>query len=187
MSQENAADPRTILEQSSLISSSAEVTSAIERMAAEINAYYADQSIVLLTVMTGAIIPAARLAMRLEMPIRMDFVHATRYAGQTQGGELDFRVPPRLNLQDQDVLIVDDIYDVGLTLELIERYCVARGARSVNSAVLVRKQHGRETAGELPRFIGMSVPDKYVFGCGMDVYEHWRHLNEIRALEAPSP
>jgi len=133
--------------------------------------------------MTGAIIPAAWLAPRLKMPLRMDFIHATRYAGRTQGGELDFRVPPRLNLAGQDILIVDDIYDVGLTLELIERYCLSRGARSVNSAVLVRKAHGRETAGELPRFIGLDVPDQYVFGCGMDVYEHWRHLLEIRALE----
>ena len=92
-------------------------------------------------------------------------------------------MPPRLNLQGQDILIVDDIYDVGLTLELIERFCLSRGACSVNSAVLVRKLHDREIAGELPRFIGLDVPDKYVFGCGMDAYEHWRHLDEIRALE----
>jgi hypoxanthine phosphoribosyltransferase len=49
--------------------------------------------------------------------------------------------------------------------------------------VLVRKIHDRETTGELPAFIGMDVEDKYIFGCGMDVYEHWRHLDEIRALE----
>ena len=185
MSLDNTTDPRAFLEHSTRVASREAVTAAIDRMAAAINAYYGETGIIMLTVMTGAIIPAARLAMKLEMPLRMDFVHATRYSGQTHGGELDFRVPPRLNLQDQDVLIVDDIYDVGLTLELIERYCIARGARSVNSAVLVRKQHGRETAGELPQFIGMNVDDQYVFGCGMDVYEHWRHLDEIRALEEP--
>jgi len=186
MSEKETQDPREILAQSSLVASREQVKAAVDRLAAEINDYYGDRSIVLLVVMTGAIVPGAWLAARLKMPLRMDFIHATRYAGQTQGGELDFRVPPRLNLQDQEVLIIDDIYDVGLTLELIERYCIARGARSVNSAVLVRKQHGRETAGELPRFIGMDVPDQYVFGCGMDVYEHWRHLEEIRALEPVS-
>jgi hypoxanthine phosphoribosyltransferase len=117
------------------------------------------------------------------MPLQMDFIHATRYAGQTEGGELDFRVPPRLNLENHDVLVVDDIYDVGLTLQLIEKYCASRGARTVNSAVLVRKIHKRKTTGELPAFIGMEVEDKYVFGCGMDVYEYWRQLDEIRALE----
>ena len=106
-----------------------------------------------------------------------------RYSGQTEGGEIEFRVPPRLNLQGQDVLIVDDIYDIGLTLEMIERYCEARSVRSVNSAVLVRKIHDRKTTDRVPEFIGMNVEDKYVFGCGMDVYEHWRHLEEIRALE----
>lgn len=184
MSEQELQDPRVILEQSSLIASREKVEAAIIRLALEVNRHYGDQSIVLLVVMTGAILPATWLAARLKMPLRMDFIHATRYAGNTYGGELDFRVPPRLDLQGQDVLIVDDIYDVGLTLELIERYCVSRGARSVNSAVLVRKRHDRETAGELPRFIGLEVPDKYVFGCGMDVYEHWRHLSEIRALES---
>ena len=81
------------------------------------------------------------------------------------------------------MLIVDDIYDIGLTLQMIEKYCVARGAASVNSAVLVRKIHDRKTTGSLPAFIGMEVEDKYIFGCGMDAYEHWRHLDEIRALE----
>lgn len=175
-------DPRKILEQSVLIASQEEIMAAVDRMAADINAYYGDREIIMLVVMTGAILPATWIASRLTMPLRMDFVHATRYAGHTEGGQLDFRVPPRMNLQDQEVLVVDDIYDVGLTLELIERYCLGRGARSVNSAVLVRKQHGRETYGEVPRFIGLDVEDKYVFGCGMDAYEHWRHLSELRAL-----
>jgi hypoxanthine phosphoribosyltransferase len=152
-------------------------------MAEAINETYGDREIIMLVVMTGAIMPAAWLASRLNMPLQMDFVHATRYSGQTEGGEIEFRVPPRLNLQDHDVLIVDDIYDIGLTLQTIERYCRARGARSVNSAVLVRKIHDRETTGELPRFIGMEIEDRYIFGCGMDAYEHWRHLDEIRALE----
>jgi hypoxanthine phosphoribosyltransferase len=179
----NQPNPMKVLEDSVLIADRQEVAAAVKRMAAAVNAYYEDRPIILVAVMTGAIMPAAWLATRLNMPLQLDFIHATRYAGQTEGGELDFRVPPRLNLQNHDVLIVDDIYDVGLTLQLIEKYCVSRGARSVNSAVLVRKIHQRETTGELPAFIGMEVEDKYVFGCGMDVYEYWRQLDEIRVLE----
>ena len=81
------------------------------------------------------------------------------------------------------MLIVEDIYDVGPTLQSIVAYCQAQGARSVRSAVLVRKLHDRATTGELPEFIGMEVEDRYIFGCGMDIHEHWRHLDEIRALE----
>jgi hypoxanthine phosphoribosyltransferase len=179
----NQRNPMKVLEESVLIADRQEVEAAIERMAAAVNAYYEDRPIILVAVMTGAIMPAAWLASRLKMPLQMDFIHATRYTGQTEGGELDFRVPPRLNLQNHDVLIIDDIYDIGLTLQLIKKYCVSRGARSVNSAVLVRKVHKRETTGDLPAFVGMEVEDKYVFGCGMDVYEYWRQLDEIRALE----
>ena len=176
-------DPQAILAKSSPLVSREEVRGAVDRMAVQINEYYGDTPLILLIVMTGAVLPAAWLAAKLKMPLEMDFVHASRYAGATEGGEIDFRVPPRLNLQGQDVLIVDDIYDIGLTLEMIENYCVSREANSVNSAVLVRKIHDRPTTDRKPKFIGMDVEDKYIFGCGMDAYEHWRHLDEIRALE----
>jgi hypoxanthine phosphoribosyltransferase len=176
-------DPREIYSNSTLLADKQDVTAAVDRMAEAINGRYVDQEIILLIVMTGAVMPAAWLASRLKMPIQMDFVHATRYAGQTEGGEIEFRVPPRLNLEGQDVLIIDDIYDIGLTLQMIERYCESRGARSVTSAVLVRKIHDRETTNKLPAFIGMELEDRYLFGCGMDAYEHWRHLDEIRALD----
>lgn len=177
------SDPRDVLKHSSLIANSDEVRAAVDKMAGQINDHYGDESIIMVVVMVGGMVPAAWLLSRLNMPVRIDFMHATRYTGQTEGGELEFRVPTRLNLQNQNVLIVDDIYDVGLTLDLIEHYCETRGARSVESAVLVRKEHDRPTTESKPRFIGMSVEDKYVFGCGMDAFEHWRHLDEIRALE----
>lgn len=176
-------NPKEILQRSTLLASRDEVKAAVDHMADQVNRHYGDRTIIMLIVMTGAVMPAAWLASRLRMPMEMDFIHATRYSGATEGGEIEFRVPPRLNLQGQDVLIVDDIYDIGLTLQMIERYCGARGAASVNSAVLVRKIHDRETTGQLPAFIGMEVEDRYIFGCGMDAYEHWRHLDEIRALE----
>jgi hypoxanthine phosphoribosyltransferase len=176
-------DPKQLLEHSTLLADRKQVEAAVEKMAAAVNAFYGDREIVLLIVMTGAVLPAAWLAAKLKMPLQMDFVHATRYSGQTAGGEIEFRVPPRLNLEGKDVLVVDDIFDIGLTLQMIERYCQTRGARTVNSAVLVRKIHDRETTGEEPAFIGMDIEDRYIFGCGMDIYEHWRHLDEIRALQ----
>ena len=176
-------DPLELLANSTVVATASEVNAAIERMAEEINAQYGNRPILLLVVLTGAIMPAAWLAARLRMPLRMDFVHATRYDGGTEGGHIDFRVPPRLDLQGQRVLVVEDIYDVGLTLQSIVRYCREQGASSVASAVLVRKLHDRPTTGEMPEFIGMEVDDRYVFGCGMDAHEYWRQLDEIRALE----
>lgn len=177
------ADPAALLKGSTVLATRQEVQVSLARMAAAINAHYGDRPIVLLVVMTGAMLPAAWLATRLRMPLVFDFIHATRYDGATEGGEIAFRVAPRFDLEGQDVLVVEDIYDVGLTLQSITRYCREHGARSVRSAVLVRKIHDRGTTGEVPDFIGLDVEDRYVFGCGMDVREHWRHLEEIRALE----
>ena len=95
----NQADPRKILENSTVIADRQEVEAAVEQIADDINAHYGDRSIILLVVMTGAIMPAAWIAARLKMPLQMDFIHATRYSGTTEGGDIEFRVPPRLNLQ----------------------------------------------------------------------------------------
>jgi len=176
-------DPRALLEHSRQIYSAEEVRDAVRRMADEINEFYGDQSIVLVGVMTGAILPMAWLSTQLKMPLTMDFVHATRYRGGLYGAELEYRVPPRLDLTGQHVLVVDDIFDEGDTLAAIKGSVEKRGAESVRMAVLVRKQHDRGLPRDFADFVGLEVPDVYVFGCGMDAYEQWRHLDRIMVLE----
>ena len=176
-------DPQTILENSKVLYSREEVSAAVQKMADEINAYYGDQPIILISVLTGAIIPAAWLITRLKMPVQMDFVHATRYRGGLYGAELEYRVPPRLDLEDKHVLIVDDIFDEGNTLAAIKGSVEKRKAATVKMASLVRKDHDRGLDRDYCDFIGLDVPDVYVYGCGMDAYEEWRHLDEILVLE----
>jgi len=176
-------NPRSLLEHARLVHDRETVRDAIRRMAAEINAEYGDTNIVLVGVMTGAILPMAWLSTQLRMPMTMDFVHATRYKGGLYGAELEYRVPPRLDLESQHVLIVDDIFDEGNTLAAIKGSVEKRKAASVRTAVLVRKMHNRGLPRDYPDFCGLDVPDVYVFGCGMDAYEHWRQLDHILALE----
>lgn len=183
MSSKGNPEPRALLEKSRVVFSRDEVMAAVDRMADEINAHYGDQPIVMIAVMTGAIIPAAWLATRLKMPIQIDFVHATRYQSGLYGAELEYRVPPRLDLAGRDVLVVDDIFDEGDTLAAIKGSCEKRDAKSVRLAVLVRKAHDRGLPRDFADFVGLDVPDVYVFGCGMDAFEEWRHLDEILALE----
>jgi len=176
-------DPRSLLVKSRVLYEREEVMAAVDKMAGEINAFYGDEPIVLMAVMTGAILPAAWLATRLKMPLQMDFVHATRYQSGLYGAELEYRVPPRLDLEGRAVLVVDDIFDEGDTLAAIKGSCEKRKAKSVHMAVLVRKMHERGLPREFADFVGLDVPDVYVFGCGMDAYEEWRHLDRILALE----
>lgn len=183
MAMTNIPDPATILESSRVLFNREQVSAAVQKMADEINAHYAGRSIIMVSVLTGAILPAAWLATRLTMPMQMDFVHATRYRGGLYGAELEYRVPPRLDLEDREVLIVDDIFDEGHTLAAIKGSVEKRKARDVKMAALVRKDHDRGLPRDYVDFIGLDVPDVYVFGCGMDAYEEWRHLDEILVLE----
>ena len=183
MGMKNDQEPRALLENSRVLFNREEVAAAVQKMADEINEFYGDQPLVLISVLTGAIIPAAWLITKLKMPIQMDFVHATRYRGGLYGAELEYRVPPRLDLEDRAVLIVDDIFDEGNTLAAIKGSVEKRKAGSVKMAALVRKDHDRGLPRDYVDFIGLDVPDVYVFGCGMDAYEEWRHLDEILVLE----
>lgn len=183
MGESSTPDPHTILKNSRVLFDRETVDAAVQKMADEINDHYGDEPIIMITVLTGAIIPATWLITKLKMPVQMDFVHATRYRGGLYGAELEYRVPPRLDLKGKNVLIVDDIFDEGHTLAAIKGSVEKREAGTVNMAVLVRKDHDRGLPRDYVKFIGMDVPDVYVFGCGMDAYEEWRHLDEIWVLE----
>ncbi|MDS4039831.1 MAG: phosphoribosyltransferase family protein, partial [Candidatus Competibacter sp.] len=101
--------------------------------------------------------------------------------GGTRGGEMDWIAPPRPEVAGQVVLVVDDIFDEGDTLEAILAEVRRRGATAVYSAVLVDKRHDRKVSGLTVDFVGLEVPDRYVFGCGMDYKEYWRQLPAIYA------
>lgn len=159
-----------------------EVEAAIERMAQEITAQFKDSNPLVLCVMTGAVVIAGKLLTRLDFPLQLDYLHATRYCGQTRGGELHWLVKPVTSLQDRVVLIIDDILDEGYTLQAIIAECKALGAREVHCAVLVHKLHGR-TQDVTARFVGLAVADRYVFGYGMDYQGYLRNAPGIYAVK----
>jgi hypoxanthine phosphoribosyltransferase len=175
-------NPMDLLSNSHVVKSSAEIATALDKLAGEINEEFAGESIIFLAVMKGAMIPGAKLAERLTMPLRLDYVHATRYLGDTSGGEIHWVAPPTWPLEGERIVVFDDIFDEGHTIEAIQKYCYNQGASDVKTAVLVRKLHDRGLARDSVDFVGMDVPDEYIFGCGMDVYEYWRQLDEIRVM-----
>jgi hypoxanthine phosphoribosyltransferase len=158
-----------------------QLTDACDDIADAINRDYDGRELVVLCIMNGGLVTTGWLLPRLQMPLRVDYLHATRYRDKTSGGDLDWRVEPVNELAGQDVLIIDDILDEGYTLEAIIAFCHAQGARNVAAAVLVRKQHQR---GVLPDvdYIGLEVPDRYVFGAGMDYKGYWRNAPGIYAV-----
>lgn len=161
----------------------AQVSSALDQMAAAITPLLKDENPLVLCVMTGALVPLGHLLPRLAFPLVLDYVHATRYRGQTRGSDLHWLVEPRHSLQDRTVLIVDDIMDGGLTLASILDYCQQMGAKKVYSAVLVDKKRKREPGVSFePDFVGLEAPDRYLFGFGLDYEDQLRNAPGIYAV-----
>lgn len=161
-----------------------EVRAGVRRVAEGINGRFSeDDEVLVLVVMNGALIPAAWIVTELHCQVVLDYLHVTRYRGSTTGSlELYWISHPRHELRDRHVLVIDDILDEGPTLGAVLEHCRKAGAQSVTCAVLAEKLHDRRADGVTADFVGFTVPDRYVFGCGMDYSEHYRHLDEVWAL-----
>ncbi len=159
-----------------------EIDKVIAQMAQKIDAALDGERPVFLTVMNGALIFAGQLALAMRTDLEFDYVHATRYRGQTTGSELHWLREPQVSLVDRVVLLVDDILDEGHTLKAVRDDCCRRGAKKVWIVSLCTKRHDRLADGIHADFHGIELPDRYVFGFGMDYHEQGRNLPDIYAL-----
>jgi hypoxanthine phosphoribosyltransferase len=171
-----------VLSHSEEIVSAAEVDAAISRMASEIRAQMSDVFPLVLSVMGGAAVFTGMLLPRLDFPLEFDYIHLTRYRNTTHGSlDMQWRVAPAESVKDRVVLVLDDILDEGETMAAIRDRILAMGAKRFHSAVLCEKTLEIEKPLR-PDFCGFTVPNRYVFGCGMDAKGYWRNLPAIRAL-----
>lgn len=162
----------------------AAVQQAYDRLAGAVERDYAAKNPLLLCVMIGGLTPTAEITRRLRFAFELDYLHATRYRGATQGGGLVWkRQPEARRLEGRHVLVVDDILDEGHTLVAIRQALLQFNPASLRVAVLAEKLHGRRAPGATAEYIGLQVEDRYVFGCGMDYKEYWRQLPAIYAVK----
>lgn len=173
-----------VLTEADCLYSVSEIDSAIKAMAQAITAQLDGALPLVYTVMNGGQVFAARLLLELNFPLEATYIHATRYRGDIKGGDLHWKVPPADDLSGRTVLILDDILDEGATLQAIVNDCRKRQAKQVYTGVLVEKIHERKVSGLEPcHFVGLRVPDRYIFGYGMDYREYWRNAPGIYAVK----
>ena len=170
------------LKDSDLIASAAQVESAVQRVAAEIEEKLGKTYPLVLAVMGGAVVFAGQILPRLRFPLDFDYIHASRYGVMTRGASIEWRVSPPQLAKGRAVLILDDILDHGETMNAIRNRLLELGASSVHCAVLVEKVLATPKPIK-PDFVGLRIPDRFVFGCGMDAKGYWRNLPEIRAMK----
>lgn len=178
------ASIKEVFERATCLYTLNEVEAAVDRMAKEITARLQETNPVLLSVMIGGLLPTAAVLRRLNFPLELDYIHVTRYRGETQGGELYWKVIPGTSLKGRTVLVIDDILDGGVTLAAILDFCHKEGAKQTFTSVLVDKKTNRAAEGiERADFTGLEVEDRYVFGYGMDYRDYLRNAQGIYAVD----
>ena len=173
---------RQVLAEADCLYTQTQVEQQLDRMAAEITANHENTNPIFLCVMTGAVVPAGHLLTRLNFPLELDYIHATRYAGATTGGELAWETEPTISFRDRNIIVFEDILDEGVTLAALVNYCRQQGAREVFTAVLVEKMHDRKH-GIQADYVGLQIEDRYVFGYGMDYQGYLRNMAGIYAVK----
>lgn len=177
------SEAQQVMEEAELLHSPDDVEKALNQMATKITTTLSDKNPLILCLMIGGIVPAGILIPKLDFPLEVDYIHATRYRGETSGSDIIWLRNPDISLRDRTVLLLDDILDEGITLAEIIEECKQRGTADIYTAVLVDKQLNRPRALEKADFTGLTVPDRYVFGYGMDYKGYLRNAPGIYAVK----
>ena len=178
----SADEARSVYDEADLVVSAQDAAAAVQRVAAEIEAAMRDTHPLVLSVMGGAVIFTGQLLPLLAFPLEFDYLHVTRYGDTTTGGELSWIVSPRAPIAGRTVLVVDDVLDEGITLAAVKRRLLEQGAKECRIAVFADKDLGRAKPVTAD-FIGVRLPNRYVFGFGMDVKGAWRNLPAVYAVK----
>ncbi len=178
----SAAEAQRILDEADLVVSARAAAAAVQRMADEISAALRETHPLVLSVMGGAVVVTGQLLPQLAFPLDFDYLHVTRYGDTTTGGELSWIVAPRAAIAGRTLLVVDDILDEGITLAAVRRRLLEQGAKDCRIAVFADKDIGRAKP-VVADFVGVRLPNRYVFGFGMDVRGAWRNLPAVYAVK----
>ena len=173
---------RKTLTEADCLVPAAQCHAAVVRVAADIKAAVGAEAPLVLAVMGGAVVFAGQLLPMLDFPLDFDYLHVTRYGDATVGGGLQWKVFPQTALTGRVVLVLDDVLDEGHTMAAIRQRVMEAGAVQFFCAVFADRNIDRDKPLQAD-FVGVELPNRYVFGYGMDVKGAWRNLPAIYALK----
>lgn len=179
------ARARALLAHAEEIVSKEDVAAAVTQVAAVLNARFgapgSEAFPMVLGVMGGAVVFTGNLLPQLDFPLEFDYIHVTRYGDDDQGGKVVWKVIPRQNVQGKTIIVVDDILDEGETLAHVKQRLLDMGAAEVILAVFADKAIGKAKPVTAD-IVGLTIPNRFVVGYGMDVYGYWRNLPGLWAI-----
>lgn len=161
-----------------------QIKNRVQEMAAQIDRFYEGRQFTLLALVNGATFFAVDLARALKGRCLFDTLAASSYVGEHSTGNIRIRGGAKLTVEDREVLLVDGVFDSGLTICTVRNHLLRNGAKSVKTAVLASKRHPRHelAKGYEVDWVGFEIPDLFVVGCGMDANELYRNLPFIGVL-----
>lgn len=158
-----------------------QIQEMLDRLAAELNRDYAGKPLVIVGILTGAFIFCSDLVRRLEMPVIVDFMQVSSYVGEISTGNLKIKKDMSYDIAGKDVLIVEDIIDTGRTLALLKEQLLKRGPASLKICTAFDKPDRRVTE-LVPDYNGITIPDKFIVGYGLDLDGEYRNYDDIRVV-----
>ena len=160
-----------------------EIQAAVKKLAAEIREDYQGRQLLLVGVLKGSFVFLADLVRFLNIPLEIDFVWLSSYSrGRESSGRIEVVLPPRCQVKDRDVLVVEDIVDSGVTSAFLLEYLDKKKSASVRLCALTDKSSRRQVPVKID-YLGFTVPDKFLVGYGLDWDEKFRYLPDICVLE----
>lgn len=170
---------RALLANAEEIVSADKVQAAVRNVAAVLNQRFDNDETgafpLVLGVMGGAVVFTGNLLPQLTFPLEFDYIHVTRYGDLDRGGEVVWKVIPRQDVTGRIIIIVDDILDEGETLAHVKQRLLDMGAAEVILAVFADKELGKVKPVQAD-IVGLTVPNQFVVGFGMDAHNYWRNL-----------
>jgi hypoxanthine phosphoribosyltransferase len=158
-----------------------EIEQMLDRLSAELNRDYSGQPLVVVGILTGAFIFTADLVRRLEMPVIVDFMQVSSYVGEFSTGELKIKKDLSYDIEGKNVLIVEDIIDTGRTLALLKQQLLNRNPKSLKICTAFDKP-SRRVNDLVPDYNGITVPDEFIVGYGLDLDGMYRDFDDIRIV-----
>lgn len=172
------AEINCVMDNSTCLLDEAGVNKLFNQLSSDITAACQHQNPVVLCVMTGAVVAVGMLLPKLNFPLEVDYIHATRYQGKLVGEELVWKQFPTTPLAGRTVIIIDDVLDEGVTMAKLKAYCDEQGAARSYVAVLVDKDINKAKPVQAD-FIGFQAGNQYLFGLGMDYKGYLRNANGL--------
>ena len=169
--------------QRSLLSEEA-IRRRVEEMGKLLTEEYAGKDPVVVGVLKGVVVFYSDMIRQIKVPCQMDFMWLSSYSGTNSTGELIVRRDVSVDIKDRHVLILEDIYDTGTSLDFTYRHLMAKGPASLKICTLLDKPERRKPGITLkPDYVGFTIPNEFVVGYGLDYNEHFRNLPYVGVLK----